>query len=309
VGRTDDSTLSGAVVQAVWRELDGDFWAAAGLLAALGCLLSLVVRPDGPEPAGEVRPREALARAWSQVLDPGPRLRPRTVRAAFLLLAGLALVLQPLAFAEALLWAAGLVLVVLSVTVLVSVAVQAVRDRTAGRDRATLLGESLGNRWALAAVCLVLLVGLLVAGGSAGSRDLPEAMGRNDQTCNGYAALCTRAYDDVVFPATHNAMAAADEPGWFFAEQPDGIVAQLDHGIRVLLVDSWYGQRTQRRGVVANTDESRAAALEEAGASFGKATVQSALRVREALHLYPAGRSSPISATRCASSAPPHGCR
>jgi hypothetical protein len=84
-------------------------------------------------------------------------------------------------------------------------------------------------------------------------------------------------------------MAAASEPGWFFAEQPDGIVAQLDHGIRVLLIDSWYGQRTRRPGIIANTDSSRAAALAESRQSFGAATVRSALRVRDALDLAPLG--------------------
>lgn len=42
----------------------------------------------------------------------------------------------------------------------------------------------------------------------------------------------------MAFPATHDSMSAASERGWLFAEQPDGIVAQLDHGIRVLLIDA-----------------------------------------------------------------------
>jgi hypothetical protein len=88
-------------------------------------------------------------------------------------------------------------------------------------------------------------------------------------------------------------MAAANEPGWFFGEQPDGILAQLDHGVRVLLVDSWYGQRTQRRGIIANTDDSRAAALAEARASFGEASLRSALRLRDALDLTPRGPVEP----------------
>ena len=40
-----------------------------------------------------------------------------------------------------------------------------------------------------------------------------------------------------VLPATHNSMSAATTPNWFFPRQPDGIIDQLDHGIRVLLVD------------------------------------------------------------------------
>lgn len=293
VGRTDESTLSGAVLQAVWHQLDGSFWAAAGLLAAIGYLLSLAVRPGTGQMARDVTPRQVLAHAWAQVLDPGPRLGPRTVRAAFLLLSGLALVLQPLEVARALLWATGLVLLVLAAAQLGSIVVQAVRERTAGRDRAILLEAGARSRWVVGVAAVLVLLGVLVLGALPGDRDLPEAVGHDSDTCNGYAVLCDRPYDDVTFPATHNAMAAASDPGWFFAEQPDGIIPQLDHGIRVLLIDSWYGQRTQRRGIIANTDESRAAALEEADAAFGEATVESALRVRDALNLTPRGPVEP----------------
>ena len=98
---------------------------------------------------------------------------------------------------------------------------------------------------------LVLGFGLLLSGCS----DEPEAP---DAACNGHEELCDRAYDEVAYPATHNSMSAAAEPGWFFPEQPDGIIAQLDYGIRVLLIDSWYGQRTDRRGIVATADKLRA---------------------------------------------------
>jgi hypothetical protein len=88
-------------------------------------------------------------------------------------------------------------------------------------------------------------------------------------------------------------MAAASERGWFFAEQPDGIIAQLDHGIRVLLIDSWYGQSTERRGVVATADQQRAEALEQAEQEFGEAPVRAALRVRRAAGLAPTGDVRP----------------
>jgi hypothetical protein len=292
VGRTDDSTLSGAVLQAVWHQLDGTFWAAAGLLAAIGYLLSLAGRSGLARLARGTSPRELVAQAWAQVLDPGPRLGPRTVRAAFLLLIGIALALQPLQVATALLWALGIVLVVLAAALLVSIAAQAVRDWSRRSNPAARLRDRVSARTVVVGVALVALVGAFVFGALPAGDDLPDAMGHDDETCNGYAALCNRAYDDVAFPATHNSMSAADE-GWFFAEQPDGIVAQLDHGIRTLLIDSWYGQRTQRRGIIANTDDSRAAALEEAATSFGKPAVESALRVRDALNLTPRGPVEP----------------
>src|SRR5690349_7949249 len=111
--------------------------------------------------------------------------------------------------------------------------------------------------------------------------------------CNGHAELCARPYDDVAFAATHNAMSAASERGWLFAEQPDGIVDQLDHGIRVLLIDSWYGQSTDRRGIVATADKQRQEAFEQARQEFGEAPVRAALRVRRAAGLEPSGEVRP----------------
>jgi hypothetical protein len=64
-------------------------------------------------------------------------------------------------------------------------------------------------------------------------------------------------------------MSAVSERGWFFVEQPDAIVAQLDHGIRVLLVNSWYGQPTDRRTIVATAEKQRKEAFEQAKAELG----------------------------------------
>ena len=240
-GRLDDGTLSGAVVRAVWHELDGDFWVAAGVLAATGYVLTLLARPGPGRLARDLGPRALVAHAWSQMVDPGPRLGARTYRAVFVGLAGVALVLQPLELFRALLWATGLVLVVTAVALLVPIVVEAVREKVLHRARAVRPRAQWQHVAGVAA--LLALVLILVVGAWPAHDDAADAFGHDDSTCNGDAALCDRPYDAVAFPATHNSMSAANEPGWFFAEQPDGIVAQLDHGIRVLLVDSWYGQR------------------------------------------------------------------
>jgi hypothetical protein len=290
-GRLDDDTLSGAVLRAVWHELDGDFWAAAGFLAATGYVLTLLARRGPDRLARDLGPRALVAHAWGQMLDPGPRLGARTYRAVFVGLAGVALVLQPLELLQALLWAGGLVLVVIAVALLVPIVVEAIREKVLHRARD--LRPRAPWQHVAGAAALLALVLVLVVGAWPAHDDAADAFGHDDSTCNGYAALCDRPYDAVAFPATHNSMSAANEPGWFFAEQPDGIIAQLDAGIRVLLVDSWYGQRTQRRGVIANTDASRAQATEEANQSFGEAALTSALRVRDALRLTPRGPVEP----------------
>lgn len=61
--------------------------------------------------------------------------------------------------------------------------------------------------------------------------------------CNGHAELCTRPFDQVVFPGTHNAHAALDD-GFppVNANHQHGIARQLDDGIRVLLLDVYLDE-------------------------------------------------------------------
>jgi hypothetical protein len=60
--------------------------------------------------------------------------------------------------------------------------------------------------------------------------------------CNGYAALCDRPYDQVVQAATHNAMSSADAV-LVWPEHDGDIRAQLEAGIRTLLIDTKYWER------------------------------------------------------------------
>ncbi len=60
-------------------------------------------------------------------------------------------------------------------------------------------------------------------------------------TCDGYQQLCDRRLDEVVFAGTHNAMSAADSPGWFIANQDRDIAQQLRDGIRAFKISTHYG--------------------------------------------------------------------
>lgn len=55
--------------------------------------------------------------------------------------------------------------------------------------------------------------------------------------CNGHAELCDKRFDEVVFPATHNAMSSFEE-GWAAPNQSYGMKRQLDDGIRAMLIDT-----------------------------------------------------------------------
>ncbi len=62
-----------------------------------------------------------------------------------------------------------------------------------------------------------------------------------ERKCNGFAELCDKRLNEVAFLGAHNAMSTAADPGWLFYEQTKSIPAQLDYGVRALLVKTHYG--------------------------------------------------------------------
>jgi len=59
------------------------------------------------------------------------------------------------------------------------------------------------------------------------------------QRCNLHVSLCDKAFDEVSYPTTHNAMSNFDE-GWVGANQEHGITRQLEDGVRALMLDTHY---------------------------------------------------------------------
>lgn len=55
--------------------------------------------------------------------------------------------------------------------------------------------------------------------------------------CNGHAELCSRHFDEVAFPATHNSMSNFEQ-GWAAANQNFSMNRQLQDGIRAMLFDT-----------------------------------------------------------------------
>jgi hypothetical protein len=64
---------------------------------------------------------------------------------------------------------------------------------------------------------------------------------RRPLVCNGSALLCDRRFNEVAFPATHNAMSALEE-GFANSDQRYGIARQLADGIRAMELDVWSFQ-------------------------------------------------------------------
>jgi hypothetical protein len=68
-------------------------------------------------------------------------------------------------------------------------------------------------------------------------------------TCNGYAQLCDRRLNEVVFAGTHNSMSAADTPGWLIANQDRDLAKQLEDGIRLFKISTHYAVKSPTGGI------------------------------------------------------------
>ena len=99
---------------------------------------------------------------------------------------------------------------------------------------------------------LALLGGGLALAFSGGSETKRPVFGADQHPtyCNGFRELCDRTLDQVTFAATHNAMSAGDYRGFFFPAQVGTMTAQLDYGVRGLLIDAYYGIRDPKRNRV-----------------------------------------------------------
>jgi hypothetical protein len=99
---------------------------------------------------------------------------------------------------------------------------------------------------------LVILIGgpAIAIATSGGSPSRPRPLAQ--LTCNGYAQLCSRRVDQVVFAGTHNSMSAADSPGWLIANQSRDIAQQLGDGIRAFKISTHYGVSDGRGHVLTD---------------------------------------------------------
>lgn len=195
--------------------------------------------------AVRLRSSVTLEPTWSAPGIPYGRLRVELLGAAVL-----ALVLWPS-------WSTGVVvdLVVAAVVAQLLVdAVPATRRRLGERSRSDVSAPRTAGRWSLvaavAAGSTIFTVGTI--GTASAVDDTEEQAG-----CNGSIELCDRRIDEVTFAGSHNSMSST-ELGWQLAMQTGDIVAQLDHGVRALLIDTHYWASTAT-GTVEGADDDVAA--------------------------------------------------
>jgi hypothetical protein len=242
---------------------------AAGIVVALAA--AAIVRPI---------PVMALLRGvGSNIVAPPRNGLERMLRLGAAIGVGAAMVLWPRAVLGALIVTVGALLVLAALAELLALvagppASPAPRPRRPGLPRATRIAAV-----ALLATAAVAVTALLAGG----EGPAVAQVGR----CNGHAALCDRRVDQVAFLGTHNAMAAADEPGWFFAAQDVGISQQLADGVRALMIDTHYGISTPRGVATELTPEN--SKRSKLVAEIGERGVATAERVTRRIGRNPKG--------------------
>ena len=224
-----DASERGAV-RALWMALFSDLLTAA-LVAALGGAV-VAALASRRSPAGDL----SAAWAWASRAAEASSRPAQVARAVALIALGAAFIVEPALFGRLLVVATGVLIVLLGAAQLSSDEPEA--ERTAGRDATAgplLLAGVVAATLAITALAVALVLPAPRAAQS-------QSVGREGE-CNGSPALCSRRLNEVAFAATHNSYAAAEEPGWFFANQRYGIERQLRDGIRAFLIDAHYGVR------------------------------------------------------------------
>jgi hypothetical protein len=226
--------LSNADVRAaaggLWDSYLGNLsnWALglSAVAAIVACASASVLRPYTAD-AGLARLRA--------------RLTPRTqggviVRGALALVLGLALIGDPSLSIDIVGVLGGVLLTYFGAGELLSAAgVPPEQERPSLRRYGALLA---GTAVSLGVLIGGVAIALGVSGHSVSRTPAAEAL----STCDGYAQLCSRRLDQVVLAGTHNAMSAADSPGWFIANQQHAIARQLDDGLRAFKISTHYGE-------------------------------------------------------------------
>jgi hypothetical protein len=214
-------------VRSLWSAMLGDL---RDLNVAL-CLGGVVIAGAS---ASLIRPAELGERARG-VLRSFERQPSTTagkaLRGAGLLALGIFVLVSPELALRLVALGVGLVLAFMGASELLTLIAGPPRERSTPSGRRRSIGALAAGS---AVVVAIVVLGIAVLGDDTGRPAVPKG-------CNGSQELCDRTLDEVVFPATHNSMAAADNPGWIFPMHDQTIPEQLDNGIRALLIDAYYG--------------------------------------------------------------------
>ena len=260
----------------IWDAYFGDLRTFGWLLAGSGA----VVAAAAASLIAPIEVEDRLLAAWRTVTTEPATTTLRLVRAATLVAAGLLLIARPLAAVQVAVTLLGVYVLYKGLEIVLRM-VYRPRPETepAAGTPAPAHRPSRLRPLAVPALALLLIAVATTAFAAGGGTEAPA---QPVTACNGSAALCDRALDEVALPATHNSM-SAPLPGWFSSEQERPIGGQLEDGIRGLLLDTHYGDRlaSGRVRTYFGSQEQRNQAATQDGVS--PEAVASALRLRDRL--------------------------
>jgi hypothetical protein len=265
----------GQLAAGLWRAFMGDLqkW-------ALGLGLVGIVFASASATLVERSKLRRRARAlWRWLLTPSAQRGRQFGRGVAVLALGVGTVLWPLSALHVLAFLLG-----------AGAAFVGLRECFAATIRAlpelepTARGAGAVGGWSPARIAVIGAFATGVIGGAAfwvlrAPDSAPEPMAIT--ACNGYAELCDRRLDQVVFATSHNSMGGADDPGWMFPNQNRGIPGQLEDGVRAFLIDAHYGIPVGDK--VKTVMENEEAAMAKYEAALGKEGMAAALRIRDRL--------------------------
>jgi hypothetical protein len=255
LSRLEDSDIEDAT-RGVLDAFLGGIAGWALVLGAIGALIAAaaVSAFSGAEVNARVRT------VWQLATKTPEREWLRALRAVGLVALGVFVVFRRDLALTIIFAAAGFYLVLIGLSELVRQL-----DRLSSRAAGTPGRRPRVIAWAVAAAgvaAVVVAVVLILARGP----DLEEvAVTTTDTGCNGHPELCDRPLNEVAFATAHNAMSAA-EAGFTNPNQPRGMLAQLDAGVRGFLIDAYNGAVGSRgRVITALTPEVRESIVEQVG--------------------------------------------
>jgi hypothetical protein len=246
----------------------------AEVLALLGAVVAVCAVATPPSGLGLVTAGRA------QLRRVGQHRLVRSGSPVLALLAGSALLLDPLDSVAVLAEVTGLLLVGGAAVTLLGLLVRAIDPgpATAQSGAARAMGAT-----ALTALIAVSLAAAVTAVAVVRNETVPTmpAPDPDRAGCNGVVGLCDRGLDEVALAGSHNSMSSSAERGWYLGEQRLSISGQLAAGVRTLMLDVYPGYvsdgrvRTDLRAphtadaAAADATPEQLAALEHLGLTVG----------------------------------------
>ncbi len=270
-----DPELGGALA-GIWETFMGGFWPRILILGGFGLLMSAAATAF----LEVMRLDPITDRIRKLLIDPSDRTSVRLGRGIFLIAVGGAALIEPRLASRVLVMFAGGVVCFLGLRELCRVLVDpAARLSMHVEETAPPLHR--GKMWVRRSGAGLAVAALLTVGAIYLTRQPAPLATVPEGGCNGGATLCDRPLDEIVFAGTHNAMGAADVPGWMFPNHQAGIPTQLRDGIRAFMLDVMSGVPV---GKFVKTDmEEGEAARAKLEPSLGTEGLDAALRIRERL--------------------------